>query len=52
MLRIPVFRAVADRELSINSARANAEEIKEKKNHPIKIIFLKDNTSKTDACFQ
>lgn len=31
MLRIEVFRAVADRELSINSARANAEEINEKK---------------------
>lgn len=31
MLRIEVFRAVADRELSINSARANAEEINKKK---------------------
>lgn len=30
MLRIPVFRDVADRELSINSARANAKEIEEK----------------------
>lgn len=30
MLRIPAFRDVADRELSINSARANAKEIREK----------------------
>lgn len=46
MLRIPVFRDVADRELSINSARANAKK-KLKKNSPIKILFSKDNIQKT-----
>lgn len=48
ILRMPVFWEVADRELSINSARANAKEIDEKnpisakKRHPIIVVSFKN----------